>query len=151
MTKLLKTALKSMRDRQRERKRDRQIQIQRRKRERETFTRVYQHYEVVHSKHFQRKRIRTYWVRISSKIHGVVHFQLYVAFLFKDNSRWIDPEWGNVWKKPWWEKISCNFAEFQFNMLHFNIKKGGKLDINVSSSTLMVEQINMFSRKAQTH
>lgn len=54
-------------------------------------------------------------------------------------------------KKTWWEKISCNFAEFQFNMLHFNIKKGGKLDINVSSSTLMVEQINMFSRKAQTH
>lgn len=87
MTKLLKTALKSMRDRQTERKRDRQTQIQRRKRERETFTRVYQHYEVVHSKHFQRKRIRTYSVRISSKIHGVVHFQLYVAFLFKDNSR----------------------------------------------------------------
>lgn len=34
MTKLLKTALKSMRDRQTERKRDRQTQIQRRKRER---------------------------------------------------------------------------------------------------------------------
>lgn len=37
MAKLLKTALKSMRDRQTERKRDRQTQIQRRKRERDVY------------------------------------------------------------------------------------------------------------------
>lgn len=150
MTKLLKTALKSMRDRQTERKRDRQTQIQRRKRERHLreFTSIMKWFipNIFKGKEFE---LIEYVFQVKYMASFIFNCMLLFCLKIIHVELILNGEMFE--KKPWWEKISCNFAEFQFNMLHFNIKKGGKLDINVSSSTLIVEQINMFSRKAQTH
>lgn len=64
MTKLLKTALKSMSERQTERQRQTDRHKYKGERERDVYESLpansFEHNEVVHSKRFQRKRIRTY-------------------------------------------------------------------------------------------